>query len=104
MDGPDADAHGNGDKTARRSVASAPTLYRLVTGGRNRPRGDAVVTTFTNELQARAAFREVRLRLSDREGWAELMVEAGGARPRMLSWFGDPRGVAPLAQRRRSSA
>jgi hypothetical protein len=97
MIGPDAD--GTADRAAGRK-----TVYRLVTGRRDRPRDDAVIITFVNEQHARAAFREVRLRLSDREGWAELIVEAGGARPQMLSWFGDPRGVAPLAQRHRSSA
>ena len=58
----------------------------------------SLVATFASQEEARAAFRQARLNLSDVEGWAELSVVSAGGRARKLSWFGiaRQRGAKPL--------
>jgi hypothetical protein len=70
-----------------------PTLYLLFAGrhGNPTPGIGSLVGAFASHDDACAAFRHARLRLSDREGWAELTVVAEGARPRIVRWFGEDR-------------
>lgn len=95
---------------------ATPELYLLFAGRH----GDAargagsLVATFACREEARAAFRQARLNLSDHEGWAELSVVSAGGRPRKVSWFGvtrqrsdkpligllDAERPAPIARRR----
>ena len=72
----------------------SPTLYLLFAGHHGRPgRGaGALVATFSCPDEARTAFRQTRLRLSDREGWAELTVVAPGRKAKTVSWFGGATG------------
>lgn len=67
-----------------------PTFYLLFAGLHGEPRrgsGDLVATLASQEA-ARQAFRQIRLHLADRDGWAELAVVSDGGRTRRLSWFG----------------
>ena len=71
----------------------APVLYLLFAGRHGQPAGStgSLVAVFASGDEARAAFRQARLRLSDREGWAELTMVADGARAKRVSWFGQDR-------------
>jgi len=70
--------------------SARPELYLLFAGRH----GDAargvgsLIATFASQEEARAAFRQARLNLSDIEGWAELSVVSAGGRPKKVSWFG----------------
>ena len=70
--------------------AGTTTLYLLFAGRHSEPTraAEALVAAFASQDEARAAFRQARLRLSDAEGWAELAVVTDGATPRPVSWFG----------------
>ena len=76
------------------SKPGSATLYLLFAGQHGRPGRGAggLVATFACPDEARAAFRQARLRLSDREGWAELTVVAPGRKARTVSWFGGATG------------
>jgi len=71
----------------------AQELYLLFAGRH----GDAaqgvgsLVATFASQEEARAAFRQARLNLSDVEGWADLSIVSAGGRARRVSWFGADR-------------
>jgi len=83
-----ATRHGIGNDGSARAE-----LYLLFAGRH----GDAargvsnLVATFASQEEARAAFRQARLKLSDVEGWAELSAVSAGGRPKKISWFGAPR-------------
>ncbi len=76
------------------------TLYLLFAGRHGEPTGaaGALVAAFASQEDARAAFRQARLRLSDVEGWAELTVVRDGAKAKPVSWFGQgtPRRDQPF--------
>lgn len=75
-------------------TAGCPTLYLLFAGrhGQLTAGTGSLVAAFASSDEARAAFCQTRLRLSDREGWAELTMVADGAKAKTVSWFGqDPR-------------
>ena len=69
------------------------TVYLLFAGrhGKPAPGVGSLVGAFTSADDARDAFRQTRLQLSDNEGWAELTAVAEGARPKVVSWFGQDR-------------
>jgi len=71
----------------------AAMLYLLFAGRHGAAPGGmgSLVATFSSRDEARAAFRQVRLRLSDLEGWAELTVVADGTAARRICWFGQER-------------
>ena len=71
----------------------SPTFYLLFAGRHGKPATGvgSLVGAFTSPEDARDAFRQTRLRLSDQEGWAELTAVAEGTRPRIVSWFGQQR-------------
>jgi len=74
-----------------------PTLYLLFAGLHSDARqgtGDLVAITASQE-EARQAFRAARLRLADRDGWAELTAVTDGGNARRLSWFGVDRWPRP---------
>ena len=87
------------DRLAERDGA-ATTLYLLFAGRHGEPTraAGALVAAFASPDEARAAFRETRLRLSDVEGWAELTVVRDGAKAKPVSWFGQgtPRRDQPF--------
>jgi hypothetical protein len=70
----------------------------LFSGAHDQPRGGAgdLVGWFDGEDEALAAFRELRLRRSDKEGWAELVALDDGPRPSLRAWFGRPAGERRL--------
>ncbi len=74
-----------------------PTLYLVFAGFHTDARqgtGDLVAISASQE-EARQAFRSVRLRLADRDGWAELTAVTDGGNARRLSWFGVDRWPRP---------
>ena len=74
-----------------------PTLYLVFAGFHSDARqgtGDLVAVSASQE-EARQAFRAVRLRLPDRDGWAELTAVTDGGNARRLSWFGVDRRPRP---------
>jgi hypothetical protein len=76
---------------------SQATLYLVFAGlhrDARRGTGDLVAVSASHEV-AREAFRTVRLRLADRDGWAELTAVSDGGKTRRLSWFGTDRWARP---------
>lgn len=75
------------------NYGGAPVLYLLFAGRHDRPAGStgSLVAAFASGDEARAAFRQTRLGLSDREGWAELTMVADGAMAKRVCWFGQDR-------------
>jgi hypothetical protein len=74
-----------------------PTLYLVFAGlhhDARRGTGDLVAVSPSRE-NARAAFRAVRLRLADGDGWAELTEVSHDGTARRLSWFGTDRWTRP---------
>ena len=74
-----------------------PTLYLLFAGFHSDARqgtGDLVAISASQE-EARQAFRAVRLRLADRDGWAELTAVTDGGSARRLSGCGVDRCPRP---------
>lgn len=74
-----------------------PTLYLVFAGlhkDARRGTGDLVAVSASRE-NARATFRAVRLRLADRDGWAELTAVSDDGTTRRLSWFGTDRWTRP---------
>ncbi|MDQ3641203.1 MAG: hypothetical protein M3450_07015 [Actinomycetota bacterium] len=71
----------------------APVLFLLFAGRHDRPAGStgSLVAAFASGDEARAAFRQARLGLSDSEGWAELTMVADGAGAKRVCWFGQDR-------------
>ena len=72
-------------------------LYLIFAGLHGEARcgtGDLVAVAASPD-EARQAFRAVRLRLTDRDGWAELTVVSEGGKARRLSWFGVERWPRP---------
>lgn len=67
-----------------------PTLFLIFAGlHRDVRRGTGdLVAVLASEDEARRTFREVRLRLADRDGWAELTAVSDGGTAKRLSWFG----------------
>ena len=67
-----------------------PMLYLLFAGrhGHPAPGVGSLVAAFASRDEACAAFRQTRLQVSDREGWAELTVVAEGSGPKLVRWFG----------------
>jgi len=66
-----------------------PTVYLLFAGvhGQDRRGTDDLVATLANPREATEAFRQLRLQLSNRDGWAELTAVSAGNMKR-LGWFG----------------
>ncbi len=80
-----------------RQAEEPSTLYLIFAGLHGETRcgtGDLVAVAATPD-EAREAFRAVRLRLTDRDGWAELTVISEGGKARRLSWFGIDRWPRP---------
>lgn len=78
-----------------------PTLYVVFAGWHTDSRrgtGDIVAVSASQD-EARQAFRAVRMRVADRDGWGELTEVTDGGKARRLSWFGVDRwpGANPLA-------
>ena len=76
---------------------ASPTLYLVFAGlhrDARRGTGDLVAVSPSRE-NARDAFRAVRLRLADRDGWAELTEVSDDGTARRLSWFGTDRWTRP---------
>lgn len=48
----------------------------------------SLVAAYASAEEARAAFRQTRLTVSNSEGWAELSVVSAGGCARRVSWFG----------------
>ena len=74
-----------------------PTLYLVFAGFHSDARqgtGDLLAISASQE-EARQAFRALRLRLADRDGWAELTAVTDGGNARRLSWFGVDRWPRP---------
>lgn len=74
-----------------------PTLYLVFAGLHSEPRrgtGDLLAVSSSQE-EAMEAFRAVRLRVADRDGWAELTEVTDGGKARRLSWFGVDRWPRP---------
>lgn len=67
-----------------------PALYLLFAGRHGHPSHGvgSLVAAYASADEARAAFRQARLQLSDREGWAELSRVADGTKVKRVSWFG----------------
>ncbi len=73
------------------------TLYLVFAGLHSEPRrgtGDLLAVSASQE-EAMQAFRAVRLRVADRDGWAELTEVTDGGTARRLSWFGVDRWPRP---------
>jgi hypothetical protein len=68
----------------------SPGLYLLFAGRHGHPAHGvgSLVAAYACAEEARAAFRQARLQLSDREGWAELTMVADGTRVKRVCWFG----------------
>lgn len=67
-----------------------PSLYVVFAGWHTDSRrgtGDIVAVSASQE-EARQAFRAVRMRVADRDGWGELTEVGGGGKVRRLGWFG----------------
>lgn len=67
-----------------------PTIYLVFAGLHSEPMrgtGDLLAATASQE-EALRAFRAVRLRVDDRDGWAELTEVTDDGTARRLSWFG----------------
>jgi hypothetical protein len=84
-----------------------PTLYVVFAGlytDSRRGTGD-IVAVSASLLDARQAFRAVRMGVADRDGWGELTEVADGGNPRRLGWFGVDRWprANPLAALLRES-
>ncbi|MDQ3640379.1 MAG: hypothetical protein M3450_02625 [Actinomycetota bacterium] len=64
--------------------------YLLFAGLQQPPNGGLgdLVDTFTSEEAARLAFRQIRLRTSSTNGWAQLAVVDGEHGLKPLCWFG----------------
>lgn len=74
-----------------------PTLYLVFAGLHRDVRqgtGDLVAVSASQE-EARQAFRAVRLRVADGDGWAELTAVTDGGNARRLGWFGVDRWPRP---------
>jgi len=71
----------------------APTLYLLFAGlhGESRRGTSDLVATLASQREAREAFRQIRLQLPDRAGWAELTAVSAGGNAKPLGWFGRDR-------------
>ena len=72
------------------------TRYYLLFAGTDAvPRGGLsdLVGTFTSEVAARRAFRDIRLKETSKTSWAQLAVVDDARGTRTLSWFGI--GAAP---------
>ncbi len=69
--------------------------YLLFAGSDAVPRGGLsdLVGTFTSEVAARRAFRDIRLKETSKTSWAQLAVVDDARGTRTLSWFGI--GAAP---------
>lgn len=80
------------DRLSDNRSGAAP-LYLLFAGRHGQPTSStgSLVAAFASHDEARAAFRQARLRLSDVEGWAELTMVADGAKAKTVSWFGHDR-------------
>jgi len=74
--------------------ADSPALYLLFAGRHGHPSHGAgsLVAAYASADEARAAFRQTRLQLSDREGWAELTMVADGTKVKRVCWFGTTPG------------
>ena len=70
-----------------------PELYLLFAGrhGDQTHGVGSLVAAYASAEEARAAFRQTRLRVSNGEGWAELSVVSAGGRAKRVSWFGAER-------------
>ena len=68
----------------------APELYLLFVGrhGDQSQGVGSLVAAYASPEEARAAFRQTRLTVSNAEGWAELSVVSAGGRAKRVSWFG----------------
>ena len=68
----------------------SPELYLLFAGrhGDQTHGVGSLVAAYASPEEARAAFRQTRLAVSNSEGWAELSVVSAGGRARRVSWFG----------------
>ena len=79
----------------------SPELYLLFAGrhGDQTQGVGSLVAAYASPEEARAAFRQTRLTVSNSEGWAELSVVSAGGRAKRVSWFGveRPRNGKPLA-------
>lgn len=73
------------------------TLYLIFAGlhGDTRCGTGDLVAVMASPDEARQAFRAVRLRLTDRDGWAELTAVSEGGKARRMSWFGVDRWPRP---------
>ena len=76
-------------------ASDAPTLYLLFAGlhGHDRRGTGDLVATLASPVAAREAFRQVRLQIPDRDGWAELTAVSAGGKAKRLSWFGRDRSI-----------
>lgn len=81
--------------TANTGRTDGPTLYLLFAGfhGQDRRGTGDLVATLSSPTEAREAFRQVRLQLPDRDGWAELSAVSAGGTVTYLGWFGRDRRV-----------
>lgn len=81
--------------TANNGRADGPTLYLLFAGlhGQDRRGSGDLVATLASPAEAKEAFRQVRLQLPDRDGWAELTAVSAGGKVKYLGWFGRDRQV-----------
>ena len=68
----------------------SPELYLLFSGrhGDQTQGVGSLVAAYASPEEARAAFRQTRLTVSNSEGWAELSVVSAGGRAKRVSWFG----------------
>lgn len=71
----------------------APTLYLVFAGlhGQSRRGTSDLVATLASQSEAREAFRQIRLQIPDRDGWAELTAVSAGGKAKRLGWFGGDR-------------
>ena len=68
----------------------SPELYLLFAGRHDdHTQGvGSLVAAYASPEEARDAFRQTRLTVSNSEGWAELSVVSAGGRAKRVSWFG----------------
>ncbi len=72
-----------------------PTVYLLFAGfhGQDRRGTDDLVATLASPREANEAFRQVRLQLPNRDGWAELTSVSAAGVVKHLAWFGRNRSL-----------
>ena len=73
-----------------KEFGDAPTLYLLFAGyhGDDRRGSGDLVATLASQREAQEAFRQVRMEIPNRDGWAELTAVSASGQAKALGWFG----------------